>query len=347
MVPVSFGGRARILESLKRICHNRVQACRFVEVAQNIVGEVERAHGMTRSKYDELHDRFFTIPSSKRGTRYERLAAVVFKSLYERRTVIHNISLRGTSRVPHQIDVLIEADGKTKRILIEAKDFDKKGKRVGLSVVRNFRSVIEDIRPDQAFIVTCTGYTTPAREYAKAKGVKLAVLRAFEDTDWEGYIRRVPIQLHVEAAPRIERLDLNLDRAENDALLAEMQAAGIGMKIGGGVMFRDSDPVFLLSSSQRLHICEFLHHEIVARSHQPTISIDVNPDEWQIQVKNARPIRFTKFAVRATTRPPLLIQSEVVAPIAELILKGFGDHDVIVFADQLRAATFQEAPDLG
>lgn len=173
---------------------------------------------MMRSKYDELHDRFFTIPSSKRGTRYERLAAVVFKILYERHTVIHNISLGGTSRVPHQIDVLIEADGKTKRILIEAKDFDKKGKRIGLSVVRDFRSVIEDICPDQAFIVACTGYTTPARQYAKAKGVKLAVLRAFEEADWEGYIRRVPIQFHAEAAPSIERLELNLDQAENDAL---------------------------------------------------------------------------------------------------------------------------------
>jgi hypothetical protein len=298
---------------------------------------------MTRSKYDKLHDRFFTIPSSKRGTRYERLAAVVFKSLYERHTAIHNISLRGASRVPHQIDVLIEADGKTKRILIEAKDFDKKGKRVGLSIVRDFRSVIEDICPDQAFIVTCTGYTTPARRYAKAKGVKLAVLRAFEDADLEGYIRKVGIQLHVEGAPRIDRLDLNLDRAENDALQSEMQAAGIGMKIGGSVMFKDSDPVFLLSRSQRLQICEFLHQEIAARSHQPSINIDVNPDEWQIQVKNTRPIRFTKFAVRTTTRPPLFIQLEV-APIAELILKGFGDHDVIVFGDQLQAATFQEAP---
>jgi hypothetical protein len=132
---------------------------------------------MARSKYDELHDRFFAIPSAKPGTRYERLAAVVLKLLHERHTVIHNISLKGTSRVPHQIDVLIEADGRAKRILIEAKDFDKKGRRVGLSIVRDFRSVIEDIHPEEAFVITCTGYTKPAQQYAKAKDVKLAVLR--------------------------------------------------------------------------------------------------------------------------------------------------------------------------
>lgn len=301
---------------------------------------------MVGSKYDELHDRFFTIPSSKPGTRYERLAAVVFKALHERHTVIHNISLRGTSRVRHQIDVLIEADGRAKRILIEAKDFDKKGRRIGLSIIRDFRSVIEDIRPDEAFVVTCTGYTAPARQYAKAKNVKLAVLRAFEDADWEGYVRKVPIQLHVESPPEIVSIVLNFDRAENDALLAEIQAAGIGMKIDGvGVRFRDSDPLFVVSNSEKLQICELLQREIAARSYQTFINIDVNPTEWQIQVRNTRPIRFTKFAVTATSRPPLLFEFEVASNrIAELILKGFDDHDVIVFADQLQQAAFREAP---
>jgi hypothetical protein len=44
---------------------------------------------------------------------------------------------------------------------------------------------------------------------------------------------------------------------------------------------------------------------------------------------------------RATTHPPLAIDLEVAPDrIAELILKGFGDHDAIVFADQLQATTF-------
>ena len=54
--------------------------------------------------------------------------------------------MRGTSQVPHQIDVVIEAEGKTKRVLIEAKDFDKTGKKIGLPIVRDFRSVVEGIR---------------------------------------------------------------------------------------------------------------------------------------------------------------------------------------------------------
>jgi hypothetical protein len=50
---------------------------------------------MARSRYDELHDRFFPILSSKEGTRYERLAAVVLKALDEKNVVIHDFKLRG------------------------------------------------------------------------------------------------------------------------------------------------------------------------------------------------------------------------------------------------------------
>jgi len=234
---------------------------------------------MVQSRYDELHDRFFAIPSTKAGTRYERLAAVVFKSLHERNTVIHNFALVGTSRVKHKLDVLIDVDGTTKRILIEAKDFYRNGKRVGLPIVRNFRSVVEDTLPDDAFVVTCTGYTAPAQQYAKAKGIKLAVLRAFEDTDWEGYIRRVPIQLHVQTSPKINRLELTLEPAENSALMAEMQAAGIGMRIddGSGAMFKDSDPVFVVGKSEKVQICQFLYDVISARAYQRVINIDVYP----------------------------------------------------------------------
>lgn len=299
---------------------------------------------MTRSKYDELHDRFFTLASSKHGTRYERLAAVVLKSLHQHATVIHNLSLRGGSGVPHQIDVVIEVEGKAKRVLIEAKDFDKTGKKVGLSIVRDFRSVIEDIGPDDAFIVTCTGYTSHAQRYAKAKGVKLAVLRAFEDFDWEGYIRKVPIELHVQRVPRIERLELNLDQPEANTFQAQTYALGIGMIISESqVMFRDSDPIFLISSSERLQACAFLWRELKTKMLGSRADIEIDPNEWRLQVGDAHPVQFTKFRIVARNQPPILIKFEVTLDrVAELILKGFDSGDRIVFADQLQGAIFEE-----
>ncbi len=59
----------------------------------------------SRSRYDELHDKYEAILTTKSGTRYERLAAMVFKALHECNVVIHDVSLTGESEVPHQIDV--------------------------------------------------------------------------------------------------------------------------------------------------------------------------------------------------------------------------------------------------
>lgn len=74
---------------------------------------------MPRSKFDELHDKYFSILTNKSGTRYERLAALVFKSLHESGIVIHDLKLVGDTGVQHQIDVVVETDSVQRRILIE------------------------------------------------------------------------------------------------------------------------------------------------------------------------------------------------------------------------------------
>jgi hypothetical protein len=148
-----------------------------------------------RSRYDELHDKYTALLTTKSGTRYERLTAIVFKALQESHVVIHDVKLFGESEVPHQIDVSISVDGQARRVIIECKDFDLSGHKVGLEIVRNFWAVAEDTKPDQAIILTCNGFTRDAAKYAKAKGVKLAVLRTFEDSDWENRIKTIVVQL--------------------------------------------------------------------------------------------------------------------------------------------------------
>jgi restriction endonuclease Mrr len=75
-------------------------------------------------------------------------------------------------------------------VLIECKDFDISGDKIGLDIIRNFRSVLEDTKADEGVVVTCNGFTTDAQKYA-AKGVKLLVLRAFERADMVGRIKTV------------------------------------------------------------------------------------------------------------------------------------------------------------
>src|SRR5262249_1709328 len=67
-----------------------------------------------RSRYDELHDKYHKILTTKAGTRYEQLAALVFKALQDKNAVIHDMELAGEDpEVKHQIDVTVEIAGNT------------------------------------------------------------------------------------------------------------------------------------------------------------------------------------------------------------------------------------------
>jgi hypothetical protein len=153
---------------------------------------------MPRSRYDELHDRYQTILTTKSGTRYEILAAVVFATLEQDAVVIHDLDVVGSDTdVPHQIDVHVQNRIARRRVLIECKDYDVRGAPVGLAVVRDFWGVVDDVHPDDAWIVTCKGFTKRAMQYAKGKGIKLATLRIFEDGDWLGRIHTVGVGLTI------------------------------------------------------------------------------------------------------------------------------------------------------
>lgn len=148
----------------------------------------------SRSKYDDLHDRLDPIDTKKAGTRYERLVALVQKSLDETAGVSHDLRLVGEdTQVKHQIDVTITKDNQRRRVLIECKDFDVSGDPVGLSIVRDFFGVVDDVKPDEAIVITCNGFTEDARRYAKGKNLKLAILRTHRPEDIEGTIKSVEV----------------------------------------------------------------------------------------------------------------------------------------------------------
>jgi hypothetical protein len=149
------------------------------------------------SRYDDLLGRYHQIATTKQGIRYEILAAIVCKTLEEKGVVIHDVAVRGESGVKHQIDVTIETAGKKRRCLIECKDFDTRSAKVGLGTVRNFESAVRDTAPDEAWIVTCIGFTRDALKFAKAKGITPVVMRLFEDSDLAGRIVRSVVNMHV------------------------------------------------------------------------------------------------------------------------------------------------------
>lgn len=152
---------------------------------------------------DLVYDRLIAGTKIQSSDKYEVLAAVVF-SILEHRATVHDMRLLGASGVRHQIDAVVGPARQRRRVLIECKDYDKK---IGLPLVRNYFGAVEDLRPDQAFMVTTVGYTKPARVYAAAKGIRLALLRPPEgEDDWKNVLQQIhfSLQMHVpEADPTI------------------------------------------------------------------------------------------------------------------------------------------------
>src|SRR6202035_4335209 len=128
---------------------------------------------------EHIYNRLVAEEKLKAGTKYERLAALVFQILDRASFVIHDVELRGPGKeAEHQIDVTAsDRSGQRRRVIVEARD---RKKPVGLGQVRDFYGVVHQLKPDQAWIVSVTGFSADAEKYARDEGIGLAVLRPTE-----------------------------------------------------------------------------------------------------------------------------------------------------------------------
>ena len=294
------------------------------------------------SRYDELYERYDRLLSTKSGTRYERLAALVFKALHSDDAVIHDMKIAGAGDgVRHQIDVTIDQAGSTRRILLECKDFDISRNKINLDIARSFRSVIEDTGADEGWMVTCVGFTRDASAYAKSKGIKLLLLRVFEEKDMEGRIRKIHANVHL-VFPANADVSIVWDEASDQefkrqfALISNQDMVGV------------DDPVYVVTPEGRVQYVQYLDDAM-----NEAIDLDAESDRVEgtkkkialpsngqtMQIADGPPIPYkgivAKFDIAVETEKFDVASKRV----AELLLKGFGDSDQIIFGDQLERFT--------
>ncbi len=173
------------------------------------------------AQIDLIYDRLIAEQKLKAGTKYERLAAIAFGVLTGRATV-HDLRLRGASGVRHQIDAVVGDEHK--RILVETKDYDKV---VRLPIIRNFWGAVEDIGPDEAFVVTTVGFTKPAIQYAEAKGIRLALLRPPEEEDWTGVYSKVVLDITMTGQAGLANVTWQLHPDEHDKTNGQNMGLGV------------------------------------------------------------------------------------------------------------------------
>jgi hypothetical protein len=252
--------------------------------------------------------------------------------LHEQNAVVHDIKMVGSSDVAHQIDVRMERAGEPVRTLIECKDYDVRGASVGLSVIRDFRSVVEDTGADEAIVITCNGFTRHACKYAKAKDIKLVVLRTFDEEDMDGRVQKIIVNILIAGVFDIVVDNMALQQSEHSKLDQELKAVGAGPGI------QRDDPVYFVNGEQRVQFIKWLHDEadrLAKRKPAGTWVSRIWPQGWAIQVAQNQPIAFDYLDLRfssGSTGETLEVTSDRVA---ELLLSGFGDADIIIFGDQL------------
>lgn len=142
-----------------------------------------------------------------------------------------NCQVEGLSGVPHQIDVLTRhsAGAYEYKTAIECKYWDR---NVGIKVLREFVQIVQDADVHKGVVVSKTGFTGPAKTFAKAHNIELVELRKPVDKDWEGRIRVVPFVVTM-ILPPIHNISLRItvpkehpDREVLQATLENVRVAG-------------------------------------------------------------------------------------------------------------------------
>lgn len=144
---------------------------------------------------DRIYDDNVALEKLKAGTKYERLAAIIFKFLNGDATVVHDVRVRADGmRTLHQLDVRLTHRGRERHVVVECRDYDTG--EVEQADVMKFDSTLRQLGAS-GVMVTNTRFTKGARSYAEDESIVLAELRPATEADMENRIRTIVITLNI------------------------------------------------------------------------------------------------------------------------------------------------------
>ena len=285
------------------------------------------------SRFEAIHDRYLDPSPKKAGAKYERLTALVLKTLDNAGVVVHDLKLRGESTVKHQIDVVFDTSGGKQRILIECKDFDVSGDLVGLGIVRDFLSVVRDIRPDRAIILTCNGFEKNAETFAQHNGIELAELREFRESDWEGLIKTVNVTI-IAPSTELKSISFNVRKADDQEHARRI--TGYDSQHGQSRVDRDT-PIYITKNGVETQIFELLMR--IKNEHDAPEdgihNIEVESDDLSLRVPNSQPIPLRSISIVLEHRTHRTEMQVTSSKLEELLLHWQNGAKQIVYSEDL------------
>lgn len=152
---------------------------------------------------------------AKTGEEYEILVKEVYEILnsvdgLDDVKIQHNIKLQGKSR-ERQIDVYWQfaKAGIPFRVVVECKDYKRP---VEAEKIEAFRTALEDLNNPIGIFASKHGFQKGAVDIAKQYGIKLMVIHGPDDEDWDGYIRKIYLNLSVQMITNV-RVEVLIDKA--------------------------------------------------------------------------------------------------------------------------------------
>ena len=126
-----------------------------------------------------------------------------------------NCKVTGKSGVNHQVDLLARHDDgiHTYTTAVECKFWEDK---VDKEPVTKLSEIIEDAQIEKGIIVSKSGFTSDAVQFAKYRNISLVELRKPVDKDWEGRIRNINIRMRMHY-PEVYNYQLIQDEPKEDS----------------------------------------------------------------------------------------------------------------------------------
>lgn len=165
-----------------------------------------------KSIIDQFFNDLYGWTPQKEGAAFELLTAAALKILQKEKEVKYDQRIKGThSDVVHQVDSLL-TDTTGNEIMVENKDYSKRGDKVGYSDIAKLQGTMTDLNVKEGFLVSATDFTNVVKKYAKGttdneeqKSITLCDVRPSTKEDEKNRVKEILCRLTV--------VDLDFDNA--------------------------------------------------------------------------------------------------------------------------------------
>lgn len=162
------------------------------------------------------------MSTTSKGREFEDIVQGIYKMIlntegYKNLDVQKRVTLIGKSGARAEFDIFwkFEMAGLVHQVAIECKNYNRP---VDVGSVREFYGKLSDFNGIRGIMVTRVGYQDSAMDFARNYGISLKRFQFVDEMNWDGYIKDIIIECHIQLAPRVVvKPDLNI----NDLTLDE------------------------------------------------------------------------------------------------------------------------------